>query len=117
MIKAIVASNATRKDHVSQMILDRNPKIVGIYRLTMKSGSDNFRQSAIQGVIERIIARGIEVVIYEPTLDSTEFEGIKVENNLEKFKEISDVIVANRLSDDIRDSKEKVYTRDIFSRD
>lgn len=117
VMEAIVSSNATRKDHVARMIMERNPRMVGIYRLTMKTGSDNFRQSAIQGVIERINNRGVEVVIYEPTLDTAEFEGFKVENNLDTFKKLSDVIVANRLSEELQDTKEKVYTRDIFSRD
>lgn len=117
LIEAIVSSNATRKDHVSDMIMERNPKTVGIYRLTMKSGSDNFRQSAIQGVIERIKEQGIEVIIYEPTLEASEFEGFKVENHLETFKEVADVIVANRLADELKDEKDKVYTRDVFSRD
>ena len=117
LIKAIVAANETRKDHISKMIMKRNPKTVGIYRLTMKSGSDNFRESAIQGIIERIKEKDVRIVIYEPTLESKEFEGLEVENNLETFKEMADIIVANRLDDEIKDRKEIVYTRDIYSRD
>lgn len=117
LIKAIVAANETRKDHISQMIMKRNPKTVGIYRLTMKSGSDNFRESAIQGIIERIKEKDVRIVIYEPTLKSKEFEGLEVENDLATFKEMADIIVANRLDDEIKDRKDIVYTRDIYSRD
>lgn len=117
LIKAIVAANETRKDHISQMIMKRNPKTVGIYRLTMKSGSDNFRESAIQGIIERIKEKDVRIVIYEPTLKSKEFEGLEVENDLATFKEMADIIVANRLDDEIEDRKDIVYTRDIYSRD
>ena len=117
IITAIVEANDTRKAHIADMILARDPKIVGIYRLTMKTGSDNFRQSAIQGVIDRIKDKGIEVVIYEPVLEEDEFDGLRVIKDFETFKETSDVIVANRLSDDIKDVREKVYTRDLFSRD
>ncbi|MED4014524.1 nucleotide sugar dehydrogenase [Sutcliffiella cohnii] len=117
IIRAIVDANSTRKDHVADMIANRNPKVVGIYRLTMKMDSDNFRQSAIQGVIERLQEKGIEIVIYEPVLKDETFSGSRVVNNFEEFKNISDVIVANRLSDDLVDVKEKVYTRDVFSRD
>lgn len=117
LISAIVQSNTTRKDHIAQMIIDRNPKIVGIYRLTMKSGSDNFRASAIQGIMKRIKAKGIEVVVYEPTLKVETFFNSKVINDLEEFKKISDVIVVNRLNEELNDVKEKVYTRDLYERD
>ena len=117
LISAIVQSNTTRKDHIAQMIIDRNPKIVGIYRLTMKSGSDNFRASAIQGIMKRIKAKGIEVVVYEPTLKEESFFNSKVINDLEEFKKISDVIVVNRLNEELNDVIEKVYTRDLYERD
>lgn len=117
IISAIVESNRTRKDHIAQMIIDRKPKIVGIYRLTMKSGSDNFRASAIQGVMKRIKAKGIEVVVYEPTLKEDKFFNSKVINNLEEFKKISDVIIVNRLDENVKDVEDKIYTRDLFARD
>ncbi|MCJ7840677.1 nucleotide sugar dehydrogenase [Lederbergia sp. NSJ-179] len=117
IMTAIVDANRTRKDHVADMIIKRNPKIVGIYRLTMKTDSDNFRQSAIQGVMKRIKAKGIEVVVYEPALSEDNFYNSKVVNDFEEFKKISDVIVANRLSEDLQEVKDKVYTRDLFSRD
>ncbi|WP_339316222.1 nucleotide sugar dehydrogenase [Oceanobacillus sp. FSL W7-1304] len=117
IIQAIVDANDTRKDHIADMITKRNPKVVGIYRLTMKTGSDNFRQSAIQGVINRIKNQGVEVVIYEPVLDAEEFDNSRVIKNFAAFKQEADVIVANRLSDELKDVKEKVYTRDVFSRD
>ncbi len=117
IIQAIVDSNDTRKDHIATMIAVRKPETVGIYRLTMKTGSDNFRQSAIQGVIERVKAAGIEVVVYEPVVEEDEFDGLRVVKDFEAFKRVSDVIVANRLSEEIKDVQEKVYTRDLFSRD
>ncbi|PEC51945.1 nucleotide sugar dehydrogenase [Bacillus sp. AFS096315] len=117
IMTAIVDANRTRKDHIADMIINTNPKIVGIYRLTMKTDSDNFRQSAIQGIMKRIKAKGIEVIVYEPALSEEKFYSSKVINELDEFKRISDVIVANRLSDDLRDVEQKVYTRDIFSRD
>lgn len=117
IIGAIVDANRTRKDHIADMIVKRQPKIVGIYRLTMKMDSDNFRQSAIQGVMKRIKAKGIEVVVFEPALHEDEFYSSRVIKDFDEFKKISDVIVANRLSDEIKDVVNKVYTRDIFSRD
>jgi UDPglucose 6-dehydrogenase len=117
IMAAIVDANRTRKDHVAKMIIVKQPKIVGIYRLTMKMDSDNFRQSAIQGVMKRIKAKGIEVVVYEPTLAADNFYNSRVINNFDEFKRVSDVIVANRLSDDLKDVIDKVYTRDLFSRD
>ena len=117
IMSAIVEANRTRKDHIAEMILKRNPKIVGIYRLTMKMDSDNFRQSAIQGVMKRIKAKGIEVVVYEPALKEESFYNSKVIRELDEFKSISDVIVANRITEDIEDVLDKVYTRDLFSRD
>jgi len=117
IMAAVVDANRTRKDHIAEMILSRNPKIVGIYRLTMKTNSDNFRQSSIQGVMKRIKAKGIEVVVYEPALVEDEFYHSRVIKDFEVFKRISDVIVANRVSDEIKDVADKVYTRDLFSRD
>jgi len=117
IMAAVVDSNRIRKEHIANMILKMQPKIVGIFRLTMKMDSDNFRQSAIQGVMKRIKAKGIEVVVYEPALNEVEFYNSRVIKDFDEFKLISDVIVANRISDDIRDVEEKVYTRDLFSRD
>jgi len=117
LVNAIVDSNDTRKKHIANQILARDPRIMGIYRLTMKTGSDNFRQSAIQDVIDYVKNVGVEVVVYEPVLETNEFEGIRVINDLEAFKLESDVIVANRLDDEIKEVREKVYTRDLFSRD
>lgn len=117
LISAIVQSNTTRKNHIAEMIINKHPKIVGIYRLTMKSGSDNFRSSAIQGVMKRIKAKGIEIIVYEPTLNEKEFFNSKVIIDLEEFKNMSDVIIANRMNEDLEDVKEKIYTRDLFLRD
>jgi UDPglucose 6-dehydrogenase len=117
LISAIVEANSTRKDFIADSILKRKPKIVGIYRLVMKSGSDNFRSSAIQGIMKRIKAKGVEVVIYEPTYHEDKFFNSRVIKDLDEFKKMSDVIVANRLSDDIKDVENKVYTRDIFNSD
>lgn len=117
LISAIVSSNKTRKEHIANQILNRNPQVVGIYRLTMKTGSDNFRASAIQDVMKRLRGEGVEVIIYEPTLDANEFCKYKIVNDFEKFKKISDVIVVNRYESCLDDVSEKVYTRDIFKRD
>ncbi|MFD3316994.1 nucleotide sugar dehydrogenase [Alteromonas macleodii] len=117
MIQAIVDANRTRKDFIADSIVSRQPKIVGIYRLIMKSGSDNFRASAIQGIMKRIKAKGIEVVVYEPVLKEEEFFRSRVVNDLEEFKKISDVIVANRVTGDIEDVLDKVYSRDLFNAD
>lgn len=117
LIGAIVDANATRKDFIARQILDRHPQVVGIYRLTMKANSDNFRQSSIQGVMRRIQAQGVQVVVYEPTLTDTEFQQCKVIVNLESFKSQSDVIVANRYNSELADVQDKVYTRDLFFRD
>ena len=117
LISAIVQSNTTRKDHIAQMIIDKSPKKVGIYRLTMKSNSDNFRASAIQGVMKRIKAKGIEVVVYEPTLHEKFFFNSKVETDLQKFKSECDVIIANRKAEELSDVTDKIYTRDLMGRD
>lgn len=117
IISAIVAANRTRKDFIAERIIAMNPKKVGIYRLTMKSQSDNFRQSAIQGVMKRIKAKGIEVVVYEPALQEDTFFNSRVEKDIDKFKKECDVIIANRYNEDIADVMDKVYTRDLFFRD
>jgi len=117
IIKAIVEANRTRKDHIADMILKKNPKVVGIYRLTMKEGSDNFRSSSIQGIMKRIKAENVEVVVYEPGLPEDHFFNSRVIRDLSEFKEMADVIVSNRLEAVLEDVKEKVYTRDLFNRD
>ncbi len=117
LIEAIVKSNKTRKEFIAEEIVKMNPEVVGIYRLTMKSGSDNFRSSAIQDIIKSLKAEGKKIIIYEPTLEKEEFSNCKVVNDLDEFKKESSVIMANRLEDCIKDVKEKVYTRDLFSKD
>jgi UDPglucose 6-dehydrogenase len=117
IIGAIVDANTTRKDFIADSIIKRNPKVVGIYRLVMKQGSDNFRASAIQGVMKRIKAKGIEVVIYEPTLDEESFFNSEVISDLDKFKALSDVIISNRMAQELYDVEDKVYTRDLFGSD
>ena len=117
IIQAIVDSNRTRKDHISDMILKRKPKVVGVYRLTMKKDSDNFRESAIQGVMKRIKGKGVEVIVYEPVLKDSHFFNSRVVNDLDEFKREADVIVANRMTDELKDVIDKVYTRDIYCRD
>lgn len=115
IMSAIVDANRTRKDHIADMIIKRNPNIVGVYRLTMKTDSDNFRQSAIQGVMKRIKAKGIEVVVYEPALNEDKFYNSRVIKNLDEFKKVSDVIVVNRFDERLSDVEEKIYTRDVFN--
>ena len=117
LIRAIVRANKTRKRHITEMVMRRDPEIVGIYRLTMKKDSDNFRASAIQGVIERLKDEDVEIIIYEPTLNQREFNGCKIVNDFKLFTEESDVILANRLEDELKSVKDKVYTRDLYSRD
>ncbi|SFL63504.1 nucleotide sugar dehydrogenase [Halanaerobium salsuginis] len=115
IMQAIVDANRTRKDHVADMIIEQHPKIVGVYRLTMKKNSDNFRQSSVQGVMKRIKAKGIEVIVYEPTLKEEDFYNSRVVNNLADFKAESDIIITNRMAAEIKDVAEKVYTRDLFN--
>jgi UDPglucose 6-dehydrogenase len=116
LISSIVDANSTRKDFIADSIISKNPKVVGIYRLIMKSGSDNYRSSSIQGIMKRIKAKGIEVLVYEPLLEK-EFFHSKVINDLKKFKKLSDIIIANRMTDEIRDVEKKIYTRDLFNSD
>lgn len=117
LIRAIVRSNRTRKKHITEMIMRKNPETVGVYRLTMKSGSDNFRASAIQEIIDRLKLEGVDVIIYEPTLKTEQFNNCKVINNFEELSKKSDVILANRLEEELKVVKDKVYTRDLYSRD
>ena len=117
LIRAIVDSNATRKDFIVSDILKRNPKIVGIYRLVMKAGSDNFRSSSIQSVMKRLRAQGVQVIVYEPALKDMEFFNSRIVNDLAEFKQCADIIVANRIADEIRDVETKVYSRDLFGKD
>ena len=116
IMQAIVDANRTRKDHIAEMIIKQQPEKVGVYRLTMKKNSDNYRQSSVQGVMKRIKAKGIEVVVYEPTLDDDEFYRSRVINDLEEFKSESEIIIANRMAEEIEDVEHKVYTRDLFNK-
>ncbi len=117
LIRAIVRANQTRKSHIANMIIQRNPDVVGIYRLTMKKDSDNFRASAIQGIIEKLKEEDVEIIIYEPTLKQDEFNGCKVVNDFEEFSNLSDVVLANRMEEELKNIRNKVYTRDLYSRD
>ncbi len=114
LIRAIVDANTTRKDYIASDILKLKPKIIGVYRLIMKSGSDNFRSSSIQGILKRIKAKGVEVIIYEPSFDKPHFYNSAIVNDLSKFKNTADVIIANRISEEIKDVMSKVYTRDLY---
>tara|TARA_B100000795_G_C22804619_1_gene444026 strand:- start:5681 stop:6289 length:609 start_codon:yes stop_codon:yes gene_type:complete len=115
LISAIVDANTTRKDFIVDSIISKNPKVLGVHRLIMKSDSDNYRESSVQAIIEAIMAKGIKVIIYEPIIKESEFSGSEVIKDLDDFKKLSDLIVANRMSDDISDVKDKVYTRDLFN--
>ncbi|HSR02101.1 MAG TPA: UDP binding domain-containing protein, partial [Methylophilaceae bacterium] len=117
IISAIVDANSTRKDFIARSIYKRNPEVVGIYRLTMKAASDNYRASSVQGIMKRIKARGIKVIIYEPTYHEERFFNSKVVNDLEQFKATADIIVANRITNEIKDMQDKVYSRDLFGKD
>ncbi len=117
LISAIVESNRTRKDHIAQMIIDKKPKVVGIYRLTMKMNSDNFRASSIQGIMKRIKAKGIEVVVYEPTLKEDTFFNSRVVRNFDEFKSLADIVIVNRMDDQVKELSDKIYSRDLYSRD
>lgn len=117
LIEAIVKSNDTRKDHIANMILKKNPKVVGVYRLTMKMDSDNFRASAIQGVIERIKAKGVEIIIYEPTLKADVFNECRVINDFKEFNDLADIVIVNRMDEKVKELDDEIYTRDLFSRD
>jgi len=117
LIRAIVDANTTRKDFIAQDVIKRKPNVVGIYRLIMKAGSDNFRASSIQGIMKRVKAKGIEVIVYEPVITDSEFYRSQVVNNLDDFKKRADVIIANRITDDLADVVDKVYTRDLFATD
>ena len=117
LIRAIVRSNRTRKRHITEEVMMRDPDVVGVYRLTMKKDSDNYRASWVQGVIERLLLEGVEVIVYEPTTKEKELFGCKIVNNFKEFAEKSDVILANRYEDELFDVRDKVYTRDLYSRD
>jgi UDPglucose 6-dehydrogenase len=117
MMSAIVEANTTRKDFIAEDILKKSPNVVGIHRLIMKTGSDNFRASSVQGIMKRIKAKGVEIIVYEPAMNERRFFGSEVINNLAEFKSKSDLIIANRITEDLQDCLEKVYTRDLFSKD